>query len=345
MVPDDFVRFVASHGPRLARACAEIAGHDRVAEALRDALLVDVAGRWRRWPDASRTQRALARLEHLLRREARRQRAAVDPAAFDLRSSLLLRSTTQLMEPDDEAQRLAARVWPRATVARRLRWVGLAAAALIALAAVVFAPETPTPWPTEVPEDVVILPTFDDLARVEQQWLLTLPSHVFLDPAAVDQLPVLSEAPLQFAVVVAAASRERLVVAGFDHSIDQRKLLPPSRPQQRRVAHPALRGARLLATSLSPDGTMVALPNGSDLILVDVRTGLVRGLDVRARQPEPPVVTWLDARRVLLPGANGSLVVDTTTDKVRSVPIDPVDILTMRGSPNPRLARLVALPD
>lgn len=345
VVPADFVRFVARHGPRLTRACAEIAGHDRVADALRDALLVDVAGRWHRWPEPARTRRALVRLEHLLRREARRQRATVDPAALDLRSSLQLRPATKGTEPDDEARHLAARVWPRATVARRVRWVALAGVALVALAAVVLAPDAPDPGPIEVPEDVVILPAFDDLARVEQQWLLTLPSHVFLDPASVDRLPVLTAEPLQFAVLVAAASGERLVVAGFTHGIDRREFVPPDRPVQRRVAHPALRGARLLATSLSPDGTMVALPNGSDLVLVDIRTGVVRGLDVRARQPEPPVVSWLDARRVILPGTDGSIVVDVTTDEVRRIALDPVDILTQRGLPNPRLARLVAVPD
>lgn len=344
VVPDDFVRFVASYGPRITRACVEIAGHDQVAEALRDSLLVAVAGQWRRWPAASRSQRALVRLETLLQREAATQHVTVHPDALDLRSSLRLR-TVEVTEPDEEAQLLAARVWPRATKARRMRWAVLGMAAVIALAAALLAPDAPPPEPTQIPEGVTVLPAFDELIRIEQQGLLTLPSHVFLDPDAVDRLPVLTAAPLQFAVLVAAASGERLVVAGFEHGINRREFLPPSRPLQRRIAHPALRGARLLTTSLSPDGTMVALPNGSDLILVDVRTGVVRGLDVRAAQPETPMVAWLDSRRLILPGLDGSIVVDTTTDEVHRLGLDPLDILTLRGYPDHRLARLIAVPD
>lgn len=344
VVPDDFVRFVARHGPRIDRACAEIAGHDQVAEALRDALLVDVARRWRRWPDGSRTERALVRLEQLLQREARTQHVAVHPAALDLRSSLRLRETADPVEPDEDARWLAARVWPRVATARRLRWAGLGVAALVAAVAVLLAPDPPTPLPTEVPEGVTVLPAFDELLRIEQQGLLTLPSHVFLDATAVNRLPALAGAPLQVAVLVAAASGEQLVVAGHEHGVGRREFMPPSRPLQRRVAHPALRGARLHATSLSPDGTMVALTKDSDLVLVDVPTGAVRGLAVGAVQPETPVLAWLDSRRVILPGLDGSLVVDTDSDTVRGIDIDPVDILTLRGYVIPRLAYLIAVP-
>jgi hypothetical protein len=50
VVPEDFTSFVATYGRRLATACREIAGNDRVAEAMRIDLLAVVALQWRRWP-------------------------------------------------------------------------------------------------------------------------------------------------------------------------------------------------------------------------------------------------------------------------------------------------------
>jgi hypothetical protein len=189
---------------------------------------------------------------------------------------------------------------------------------------------------------VTVLPDFDEL--MQDQWQGSdLPSYLVLGPSDVVRMPSLSEAPLEYAVLAVPASGERLVLAGYDSAAPEPVLAPT--PQRRRIEHPALRGARLLATSLSPDGTTVALPKAGDLVLVDVRTGRVRTLDVGAVQPsaDAPLLTWLDRTRVMLPGL-GSLVVDITTGEVESISADASDLISVRGQESPWLVELVTAP-
>lgn len=189
MVTDDFADFVAAHGSRIARACTEIAGNDQVAQALRDDLLADVAARWPRWPAAARTERALSRIEVLLRREARAQHAAVHPSALDLRSPLPVRAVPWPSVPDDQPQladadqpeaaaRLAATARQRAARGRRMWRIGLAIAALAAVAVALLRPTPPAPeprLPTEIPEGVVVLPDFDELMTGLTGWRTEFP--------------------------------------------------------------------------------------------------------------------------------------------------------------------------
>ena len=73
-VPEDFAAFVTRYGHRLADACRDIAGNDRVADAMRVDLLAAVALGWRWRPARWRVRRALAKLDHLLQREVRSYR-------------------------------------------------------------------------------------------------------------------------------------------------------------------------------------------------------------------------------------------------------------------------------
>lgn len=351
VVTNDFAAFVATHGPRIARACAEIAGNDEVAQALRDDLLADVAGRWRRWPAGSRPERALARIERLLQREARAQHVTVHPSALDLRSSLCLRavpfgSVDEQPEPDmpdrqEAAQHLAATAWRRATRGRRAWRTGIAVAALAAIAVALLRPPAPPPeppLPTEIPAGVTIVPDFDELMSGLTGWLSDLPPYLTLGPSDVDALPALTDAPLDRATLVVQADGFRLVVAGDEAAPDEpiRTLMPP---QRRRVEHPALRNARLAASSLSPDGTMVALPTDDGLVLVDARRGDVHTVAVAGVHPASPLA-WLDATRVMVAGSE-SRVVDVTTNAVQSAEVEATDVLSLRGYGTPRLAQLV----
>jgi hypothetical protein len=340
-VPADFTEFVTYHGVRLARACAEVTGHDEMAHAMRDALLVSVAQRWPRWAAESRTPKALARLERLLRREARALGTA-HRGALDLTSSLGLRAPPDLAD-DDEAV-VAASVWQQAARARRRRWRVLALAGLAVVAMALVVPRDPAePLPTAVPDGVTILPRLADLLEL-QPGMFTLPPYLLLDPASVDALPALTVAPLPRAALAAFDGDRRLVLVGGELGDDRVTGLAAQAREFRRLDHPVVAEARLVATSLSPDGTVVALPRGDGLVLVDVTTGGVRTVESVARQPEPPTVMWLGPDRVLLPGPDGSRVVDVTTGQVTAAGAGASDVLTPRGYASPRLTELVALP-
>jgi hypothetical protein len=265
--------------------------------------------------------------------------------ALDLRSSLHLQPDSAGSDREDVAVHRAAAVWRRSDRTRRLRWAGVGVATLTALAVVLLLPPAPAPeppLPTEIPEGVVVLPAINDL--MQDPWLGSdLPSYLVLGPSDVDRMPPLAEAPLEYAVLAVPASGERLVLAGYDSTVLEPVLAPT--PQRRRIEHPALRGARLLATSLSPDGTTLALPKAGGLVLVDVRTGRVRTIEVGAVQPsvEAPVLTWLDPTRVMVPGLS-ALVVDVATDEVAPLNADASNLISVRGHGSPWLVELVAAP-
>ncbi len=346
-VPPDFTDFVVRHDARLARACAEVAGNDQVAHAMRLELLVAVAGRWRRWAPGARTTHALVRLENLLRRRAREYRAAPRPSALDLTSTLHLRASPE-QPADDESADLAAAVWGRAVRVRRRRWTWLGAAALVLLAVVALVPpgeKHDAVLPDRIPDGVTILAPFAELTEASPD-LLALPAYLLLDPASVDAMPSLESAPLARAVVAANGNAGRLVLAGYavDPSAgdDEQRVIPDRPNDRRRVEHPALAGAGLLATSLSPDGTTVALSRGADLVLVDVRSGQVRTVTVGALQPEVPILLWLSTSTILLPGPDEGIVVDALTGDVTAVDVLVADVLTARGFEQPRLSQLVA---
>lgn len=221
-----------------------------------------------------------------------------------------MRPSTSCSRSRGESVRIAGAAWSRAARARRRRWAGLAVAGVAVLAAVLLVPPAPSPGPplpTEVPDGVTVLPAVDDLMAMRESWQWGgPPPHLLLRPSDLDGLASLASAPLPWATLVAATSDGGLALAGHDAD---------GLPVVRLVEGRRLPGARLVATSLSPDGTVVALPAGGDLVLVEVPTGRVRRITVGAVQPEPPVLTWLDSSRIILPGPQGALVVNLTTNE------------------------------
>jgi hypothetical protein len=268
-VPADYATFVAEHGPRLARACEEIVGDDRLAQELHDDLLVAVARRWSRWPAGARARSALAWVERQLRLRDKRLRTRASSAALSLTASPAL--------PAIAESPAAALLWHRAARSRRLWWGRVAGvvAALVAVSLLVPRVAPPDKLPTELPAGVTVLPPLYDLLKLPDT-LPPLPVFLRLDAESVDALPSLADEPLPRAMLVAAAPEGRLVLVGAERDPEAGGMPIFEPPERRVVANPALAGARLLTTSLSPDGRTIALPRDGDVVIVDVPTGTVR---------------------------------------------------------------------
>ncbi len=324
-----FHEFVVRHGGRLERACGEIAGNDDVAAATRTELLVDVASRWRRWPEASRPANALIRLEKLLHRQARRHGGIAHPEALRITapSGAAPPSTVDELAVAESAWRQAARL-------RRQRWVGLALVVLVVVAAVAFSlrgdppPEiAPIPLPTTTEQGVTVLPRFADLGQLPGGLPGPLPATLPLDPANTDAYPTIGEIPLGRAALVARAYDGQLVLVGRGGT-------------PRRFDDPRLREARLLPTSLSPNGSWVALALGGDLFIVDVGEAVARLLPVQAQQPDPPIITWLNEDTVLVPRDAGARVVDVRTGTTFDITEPADDVATVRNDPSMPFVKL-----
>jgi hypothetical protein len=326
--PDDFRDFVRRRAPRLARACAEIMGNDDVAEELRAELLAVVAGRWRRRPASSREHDTLVHLERLLRRAAREHRAVVPAGALDLTSPVGW--TTYL---DGRTGPTATSAWREAGQSRRARYRALVLLAVCVAVGALFMPRRPFPDArAEIPYGVTVVPSRDALLLLPPPAMATLPRTLDLSASTVDSLPRLDESPLPAALAVLHADRARLVVVGADAEL-------------RRVERPMFAGFGLLATSLSPAGRWIALFHDGALHLLDVTTGLNRDVPGNGDRLVRPVLAWLDQDTVIVPGPDGSQIVDAATGEVTNVDIPVADVLTVRGLREPPLTELIDTPD
>jgi len=336
-VPEDFAAFATKYGRRLTAACREITGNDRVADAMRVDLLASVALSWRWRPASWRTRHALTQLDRLLRREVRSYRL-LPTATGQIRMSASddVRARRLDDENSEDTAKLTDAAWRRAAVLRRHSLIGVAAAALVLLGFAFIGPEAaplpdpPSPDPTATPDEVTVLPRFGELlGRVEPR-RSPLPTRVDLDPAAVAALPQLASSPLARALAVAEPNRGRLIVIGDDDHL-------------RRIDDPILAGARLVTTSLSPAGDLIALPSGADLLVIDVRTGRIQPVPVGAKQPELPALVWRTGRRVLMPGASGALEVDVVTGETSAIAgVTGTDVVTVQGLPQPTLVEMLS---
>ncbi len=325
-VPEDFAAFATKYGRRLTAACREITGNDRVADAMRVDLLATVALSWRWRPASRRTRHALTQLDRLLRREVRSYRL-LPTATGQIRMSATDDVRARRLDDDDsdDTAKLTEAAWRRAAVLRRHGLLGVAVAALVLIGFAFIGPEAapvpdpPAPDPTTVPEDVIVLPRFGELLGQVQPGRSPLPTAVDLDPAAIAALPHLASAPLARALAVAEPNRGRLIVIGDDENI-------------RRIDDPILAGARLVTTSLSPAGDLIALPSGGDLLVIDVRTGRIQPVPVGAKQPDLPALVWRSGQSVLMPGTTGALVVDVVTGEKSAIAgVTGTDVVTAEG--------------
>jgi len=299
-VPEDYAAFVAAHGTRLATACRALTGNSHLADSVARDLLAMVALRWR-W--LRRSGRA-GYLDRLVRREARAWRVEVPRAE---------RTTPRrgLLVEDEPAPtgRMAVEAWAAARSMRTRRAVAAAVALVMLLCFAALGPRDPTvrrdalPIPTRdpVPAGVTVLPPFTLLGGL---WPRETPLPVQL-PVDPEMAAGLSASPVAAAVAVLRQDPRPLLVVAADGSA-------------RRVDDPAIAGARLLPTSLSPDGRRVALLTPEAVRVIDVTTGRVRSIAVA--QTATRTLAWRDARTVLVPGPGGAAQVNVDTGAVSAVP-------------------------
>jgi len=319
-VPEDYAAFVAAHGTRLATACRALTGNSHLADSVARDLLAMVALRWR-W--LRRSGRA-GYLDRLVRREARAWRVEVPRAE---------RTTPRrgLLVEDEPAPtgRMAVEAWAAARSMRTRRAVAAAVALVMLLCFAALGPRDPTvrrdalPIPTRdpVPAGVTVLPPFTLLGGL---WPRETPLPVQL-PVDPEMAAGLSASPVAAAVAVLRQDPRPLLVVAADGSA-------------RRVDDPAIAGARLLPTSLSPDGRRVALLTPEAVRVIDVTTGRVRSIAVA--QTATRTLAWRDARTVLVPGPGGAAQVNVDTGAVSAVPaIGAADVAA--GSPSGPLVEML----
>ncbi|HEX6869792.1 MAG TPA: hypothetical protein VF163_01730, partial [Micromonosporaceae bacterium] len=304
--PDDFAGFVDTHHGRLAQACQRLAGP--METVLARELLALVALHWwwlRRWPPS----RASAYLDRLVRREARACGADLD------------RSKPPEPYAGPPSDRLARDAWQQAGQLRR-RGRGLVAVLALGLcAAVLIAPKptapsepgpTPRPGPTAVPAGVTIVPTIERLLG-----LAAIPSPI---PQTIrtDQVPGRFEPGAPAVATLQTGAGDLLIVR---------------RDGVQRVNDARLSTARLLTTSLSPDGERVALVGTGVVLVLGLDTGRVREFGAGLIRADLTSLVWLSDRMLLLPGAQGgSWQVDVDTGRTTELAgITGADVATIRG--------------
>jgi hypothetical protein len=353
--PADFVGFVETYGRRLMSSCLEITGHDHLAESLRLDLFAVVAQRWRRWwrPAGRRSRAGLRLLNRLLRREVRTyhlvpDRAAPPPltdasaarpglparAGLPAGAGLPARAGLPALPagdagPDEELREVAAEAWRRSRRLRGEAAIQVAIAVLVLGLIVVLAPgprlgPPPSPViPEPLPLGVTMLPTFDELSG------LTRVSSV-LPLALTDdggELPALAPDSLNSAVAVVQPSASRLIVVSNDGA--------------RAMDRSEFRGANLLATSLSPDGSRIVLTAAAGLLVVDVASASVRL--VPAASGPVSILTWRSPDIVLVPGPGAAIEVDLVSGRTTPVSgLTGADVVSYEGDDKPALAELLA---
>ncbi len=351
-VPEDFASFVATQERRLRAASHELTGSDRFAEALRRELMATIALRWwwfRLRPARSRSTASAAYLDRLLRREARAWRtesaglgwlaARSARSRADARAARARAGGIRVVEDEEvveteAATQLARDAWDRAKQVRQGRRViaAIAAALLVCVALVGPRPPSPAPGPdllppppTVVPTGVLVLPAFARLAELDRR-ATRLPETINVDPTPA---PPLLGQPLLRAVAVLRQGLGPLVVVGVDG-------------ETRRVDDPRLAAASLLTTSLSPDGTRIALTRANDLLVVDVTSGEVRSVTAGSVQPNPPSLVWHSRSAVLLPGRGAARQVDVDTGAMSDLAgTSGSNLVTTQGAAWARITELV----
>ena len=321
----DFTAFVERHEAGLLTACRALTGNDATAVALREDLFAATALRWRwyGWREpAARDRAGAAVLARLLRREERSwgpDRSA-RPVEF-----APLSAATGVALADQARQRATG-------LRRRRRLLALVVAAGLALVWTVGPtvrpdPEPePDPGPVGLPAGVVVLPPYGRLSALGTADT-ALPDQIHLDlsgAAALDQ------APVPRAVAVLSPDLGPLVLLAADGSI-------------RTVSDTRLLSAQTLTTSLSPDGTRVALPAAEGLLVLDVATATLRTIPVPAARLGVGALSWRTPTSVVLPGVDGALEVQVDSGVVSELPgLSGYDVMTVVGVADPSLTELLA---
>jgi hypothetical protein len=189
-------------------------------------------------------------------------------------------------------------------------------------------PIIPDPRPTQIPAGVTVLPSFLDL--------LGLAGDAHLGARSCGPRPGGSRgnSPARHrfvarALAVAEPNRGRLIIIGPDGN-------------NRRFDDPILVNARMLNTSLSPAGDLIALARGGDLLVIEVANGNVRPIAVGANPPESPAVVWRGPHTVLVADRDSAREVDVDTGKVTTLSgVTGADVVAVEGNPSAPFMELV----
>jgi hypothetical protein len=326
--PEDFTAFVTRYADRVRTACALLTGNDRLAESLRQDLFASVALRWwwlRRRPPKplARADGAVAHLQRQLRREA------ANWPANGGRADLPRLRTDQVeapVVPRVDLTDLAGQSWARAhRIRARRRRVGAVVAVAVVCAAFALPHNTPTrqpdevvgtPLPTAIPAGVQVMRALDRITDLPTR---KTPLPASFDMDAGRALPIV-QAPITHALAVAQIESGPLIILADDGTT-------------RRVDDEALGDARVITTSLAPDGGRVAMITGSGLLIVDLATGRLRQLVAATTGlAATRTLVWRTANSVLVPSGSGAQVIDVDTGQTTNLTgLSGVNVLTMQG--------------
>ena len=320
--PADFASFVAAHEQRLRLACHELTGQGQLGDRVAVDLLATVALGWRLRPRRRRHQAGAARLDRLLRREARSWRRPAEPQKRPGRIRVLVDVPVPMSG-------FADRAWIRARAMRRGRALaGLGVVALLAFIAVV-GPRPPQlisppdPGPIVAPAGVKVLPPFAQLASLAHRQTRLPPTIDAAPRSTVD----LVQRPVRRALAVLRFVGGPLIVVADDAII-------------RTMGDRRLVDSQLLATSLSPDGERVALLGSGGLLVVDLTSATIRFV---MAQVSGPSLSWRDSRTVLLSIGASSAEVNVDTAAVTVLDgVRGADVVTARGPADRRLVELMS---
>ncbi len=336
--PADFTAFVATHAARVGTACRSLSANDRLIEGIRREVFATVALRWwwlNRQPLRRRARTAAAHLDRVFRREARGWRDDTTRGGSD-HITVGTHEPAGGRHPADDLADLADVAWRRASRIRNRRrifaTVGIVAVASVALLAPRRAPSTSeavTPLlPFSVPANVVIVPPFARFDGLPPR-STALPEVIDLDPGAA--MP-LADAPLTRAVAIAQQDLGPLIVIADDGTT-------------RRVDDPALAGARMHVTSLSPDGMRAALTTADGLLVIDMTTGIRRPISLAIIEPPAQTLVWLSSRTVVT-GIDGTYEINVDTGAAfELVGVDSANVVSTQGAAAGRVAELAPVDD
>jgi len=343
--PEDFGAFVATHAGRVRTMCASLTGNDRLVDTMQRDLFTSVALHWwwlRRRPSRSRARTAASYLDRLYRQEARNWSEDAGARVADrlTRPSSQSRPGVQPAEAERPGARHAADdladvAWQQASRTRNRRRLTVAVAVAAIGLLVLVAPRRPPgpgpvdltpPLPTAVPAGVMVVPPFNRLPGLPPRDS-PLPPVLDIDPGNARPL---AQSPVPHALALAQQDLGPLIIVAPDGST-------------RSINDTALLGARMLATSLSPDGTRAALTTAEGLLVVDVTKGTLRQVAVAAQaQPAVPSLVWRSAKTVLVPTRSGAQEIDIDTGAATDLTGVPGNnVVTTQGSVGDGLIEMI----
>ncbi|HZN20533.1 MAG TPA: hypothetical protein VFB84_20435 [Micromonosporaceae bacterium] len=329
--PADFVAFVARRAPGVRLAALALTGNDRLAESFAGDLFSAVALRWprlRHTGDESAGGGADAYLDRIFEREAAAwRRESADPGAPAVDLSLLRRAEygpDAARLPGPPPAQLAAAAWGSARRTRRWGYLALGVAAVL-LAGVLVPREQPAaPEPAVTPPPAAELPRWVDVLPPPADWA-GLPQRQTVLPAVVDlgSAARLSQRPARRALALFVLSDRAPRILADDGGV--RELDDPLLADIGLVARA---GPTTTRVALAPNGEWAAFPDGTGILVADLRTGPVRRFSFRFRVSG---AVWLGPRALLVGGSRGAALLDVGTGVATETTVDARHALTDHG--------------